>query len=176
MGETLARMGLESAKPAGLVLHMAGSQRPPSPPNLVGGGSHFTKAPQGDEHPGDSTSYRIQSLGLGSLLCLGRWPPDPAEKPSQLPDTESLTYCSQGVPTCSGGGWSCKGGQSTGTSATRRPGAGARDESTSPHPHCQQVRSRQLCPCDVCVTLNQDDDPRRKGPLVLTLPLPACVA
>lgn len=167
--------GLVQAKPArGWCFYTAGSQQlPPLPAGGEGGSSCFTKAPQGDEHPGTLTSCGVQSLGLGILALLGPVAPDPARSQVNFQIQRSLTYCCQGFQPArvSRGGLSCKRGTILqGPLLPCRPGAGARDESTSLHHTAGRSAPGSSAPVTCMLLPIRTMIPRgRKGPLVLTL-------
>ena len=127
-----------------------------------GGGSHFTKAPRGDEHPGTLISCHIQSRAGGPCSTWAGGP-RPIKKPGQLPDSEESHLLLPGVPTCKSE-WRRlvlqKGGHPTGTSACPPPRSWCQGQAHLSAPRCQQVLPRQLCSYDVCVTPNQDDNPK----------------
>ena len=167
--------GLVQAKPArGWCFHTAGSQQlPPLRAGGEGASSCFTKAPQGDEHPGTLTSCHVQTLGLGILALPGPVAPDPARSQVNFQIQRSLTYCSQQFQPArvSGGGWSCKRGTILqGPLLPCRQGAGARDESTSLHHTAGRSAPGSSVPVTCILLPIRTMIPRgTKGPLVLTL-------
>lgn len=99
--------------------------------------------------------------------------PRPSKKPSQLPDTEESHLLLPGLPTCkmSRGGLSCKRGTILqGPLLPCRPGAGARDESTSlPHTAGRSAPGSSAPVTCMLLPIRTMIPRGRKGPLVLTL-------